>query len=659
MKHIQKLFGLLFMTAILLCLLPSCTEPHVHNWKAEITTLPECEKPGSATKTCIECGATETEVLAATGHGEAVEKTAVVATCTTGGRTDKVCPDCGKVFSTKETPALGHEQGKKEIVKAPTCTEAGEAETTCTRCGEKLENVILPATGHDMDHAEKEVIAEPTCTEDGKVNFVCPVCNVRIDNAVVPALGHLWNEAVITKNPTCLEEGSSEQVCARDPEHKKTFVLEKTPHVYNGTSEITLQATCTEPGSMITHCSTETCTATIVNVIPAKGHDMFEGASSIEKEATEFEDGSGTWKCKNCDYQETRVIPKTHKHKTPNDELPPWDYGNSYGNNIPGTCSEPGKIYGYCICYVDAEGNFYMDAGEGRTPYLLRDPETGEPYYTEGSMDPMNHVNHVSDRVAGKGYFAAGVNKTYCADCGNDATYTLIPGDKYSADGKWMTSGEHNDSSGTHYNYLLDIEAYPNGTDVFSYQIMGQDFGDYIASNSLGSEELFMHTIDGRWVSRWDTTVDADTGFRKFLLVKDYASRREHDSQGSAVFATDDSYENRTITFMMLSDFYLTIARQDLPNRKGIVGITATGLDSLTSFTKNGQGVNVISVSAGTAVNLKWVSLTSEIAGTITWTENGNTPQTGETYALKASSGTVTISCTGLGETHTFIIQFT
>ena len=669
MNNIEKFSTALTFLVCICMALVSCTDPHVHTWKTEITVQPECEKAGEVTKTCVECGATEKEAVAATGHKEGVEKVVVKPGCTTQGQTDTVCPDCGKVFSSTKTDPVGHKPGTLTMIKAPTCTEGGEEDSICTVCGIELGHRDLPALGHDVEHAEKEILAEPTCETDGKANLICPVCHQQFDVVTIEKLGHLWETSSINKVPTCTEEGKAEQVCTRDPSHKRNVLIAKVDHVYTGTSSIKIQPTCITTGEMITSCIN--CDAYITTTIPKTGHSMPVDPTRIEKEATDFEEGIGIWKCNNCDYEETRAIPMLHVHKTINDELPPWDDSNQYGENEPGTCVSPGKIYAFCYCYVDGEGNHYLDAGEGRKHYRLVDPETGEPYYKESYIDPNNHVHYVTETLEGKGYFAAGVEARYCADCGGDRSVTVMPGDKYSAEGLWKGGAEgvvpfyDYDENGNpivrsvNLSCSIDIEAYPNGTDIFSYQAtldgVMMDVGEVVLGRSDGSLPL-MRTTDGRWISIWETGVDPDAEIKRFDLVAG--------NKTAIIYVTDESPAEQMISFMVygadpIEDSLIdNVYRQDLPSIKGVVGVDADGLDVLSSYSKNEDGTNVISIAKGTEVKLNWFPLTNESPSTVSWTENGSTSATGQSCTMKANSGTITVTCTAMGETNTFIVKF-
>lgn len=666
MKGIIKITTGMFLLLFVCFTLASCTDPHAHKWKTEITVPPECEKNGEATKTCVECGAVEKETVAATGHKDGVEKVVVVPGCTTPGQTDTVCPDCGKVFGSKKTDPVGHTPGTLSMIKAPTCTEGGEENSVCTVCGVELGHRDLPPLGHDAEHAEKEVQSEPTCDEDGSVNLICPVCHQQFDTVSTEKLGHQWTITSIIKEPSCTEEGSAEQTCIRDSSHKRIVGLKKVEHIYEGTSSIKTPPTCTEPGEMMTSC--KNCDAYITTSISPTGHAMNTEPSRKEKEESEFEDGIGVWKCMNCDYEETRSIPMFHVHKTIHDELEPWDYSNMYGENEPGTCVSPEKIYAFCYCYVDDEGNYYLEAGEGRHRYRLVDPETGDPYYKEGSIDSNNHARYVTETIEGKGYFSAGVEARYCADCGGDRSESNISGEKYSADGKWKGSAEGqvpDYGGGEEETYIdfktaFDIEAYPNGKDVFSYQ--GEmdgvpiDVGEMV-SEMAGSGEPIMRTIDGRWVSSWDTGLDPFNGLKRFNLVSG--------NEASMIYVMDELPAEQMITFLLyigdpIEDSLVDdVYRQDLPTNSGILTIDAEGLSTFGSFSKNEEGMDVVKITKGTPVSLAWIDLTETPATSWKWTDNGSEVSLTDSHSFTETEAVDhIITCTAAGETHKVLLKF-
>lgn len=70
-----------------------------------------------------------------------------------------------------------------------------------------------------VDHASKEVITkQPTCTEEGVKTFTCTCGDTWTEK--IPALGHAWDAGKITKEPTETESGVKTYTCTRCGETK-------------------------------------------------------------------------------------------------------------------------------------------------------------------------------------------------------------------------------------------------------------------------------------------------------------------------------------------------------------------------------------------------------------------------------------------------------
>ena len=105
-----------------------------------------CTEPGEGTRTCANCGATETREIRANGHGFGVWTVTTQATCTTAGVESRTCP-CGEAETrTIETNGT-HTFGDWTVKTQPTTEAEGEETRTCTGCGEEESRPVakLPA----------------------------------------------------------------------------------------------------------------------------------------------------------------------------------------------------------------------------------------------------------------------------------------------------------------------------------------------------------------------------------------------------------------------------------------------------------------------------------------------------------------------------------
>ncbi len=83
------------------------------------------------------------------------------------------------------------------------------------------------------------------CSECGMA-FSDEAATQEVTSTVTDALGHDWDEGVVTKEPSCTEEGERLFKCSRDETHTKTEPIEKLAHTPEKVDAA--EATCTEDG---------------------------------------------------------------------------------------------------------------------------------------------------------------------------------------------------------------------------------------------------------------------------------------------------------------------------------------------------------------------------------------------------------------------------
>ncbi len=279
------------------------------------------DESGKENRTCEKCGVTESRDIPALKEShihdfsgkEIVEKE---ATCTESGLKSVQCTEekCGtKVFQV--IPATGHTYGNWQVTKEATWDESGEESRTCEECG-ATESKTIPALkeNHVHDFSGKEIVEkEATCTESGLKTIKCtePRCEAK-KTVEIPSTGHTYGEWIVTKEPTWSEAGRRERICKScgsvDGE-ELAAISEGHEHSFTGREEIEKEASCTEDGIKLIHCTNEKCSATKEIIIPALGHEWSDWI--VEKEASCTETGLKKQRCTRCGEEKTEIIPMT------------------------------------------------------------------------------------------------------------------------------------------------------------------------------------------------------------------------------------------------------------------------------------------------------------------------------------------------------------
>ncbi len=414
---------------------------------SEVTTEATCTAPGVKTYTATvtfegeEYTSTATETIEATGHD--YEGVVTEPTCTEGGYTTYTCANCGDSYIGDLTDALGHSYGEPVFTWAEdftataafTCgvcedvqtvdaevTSEVTTEATCTTNGAKTYTATvtfqdetytdtaietIEATGHTEGEAVKENEVSATCTTDGSYDNVvyCTVCGEEIsrETVIVPATGHSYGEptfdwaddySTATAAFTCGTCGTVETVDA---------TVE---------SEVTTEATCTEPG-VKTYTATvafngETYTATATETIEATGHDY----KAVVTEPTCTEGGYTTYTCANCG----------ESYKSDLTEAT----GHSYDEGVvtEPTCTEGGYTTYTC---ANCGESYQTDLTEA-TGHSYDEGVVTEPTCTEGGYTTYTCINcddsYQTDLTEATGHSYGDATFTWASDYTATASFT-------------------------------------------------------------------------------------------------------------------------------------------------------------------------------------------------------------------------------------------
>ena len=161
------------------------------------------------------------------------------------------------------------------------------------------------ACAHEWD--EGVVTKEPTCAEEGVKTFTCSKCNETRTESMKKA-EHSSDGGKVTKQPTCTEKGVKTYTCKVCGEVLKTEEVPAKGHQSDG-GKVTKEPTCTEKGVKTYTCTV--CGGVIkTEEVPAKGHQSDGGKVTTEPTCTEK--GVKTYTCKVCgEVLKTEEVPAT------------------------------------------------------------------------------------------------------------------------------------------------------------------------------------------------------------------------------------------------------------------------------------------------------------------------------------------------------------
>ena len=96
---------------------------------------------------------------------------------------------------------------------------------------------------------------------------------------------HIWDDGVVTKEPTCQETGILAYTCT-ECGITKTSAIGMADHIWNEEPTVEKEATCTETGLQSIHCATcNIAKNDTMEIIPAKGH-QYDGLTCTQCDQT-------------------------------------------------------------------------------------------------------------------------------------------------------------------------------------------------------------------------------------------------------------------------------------------------------------------------------------------------------------------------------------
>lgn len=257
-----------------ICSACSDIDSNNHIWSNGVVTKhPSCKESGVKTYMCTICSATKTESIGKTADHQ--YSSWLKVNNTTHKRVCSVCAN--------EEFAI-HAWGNGVITKQPTCKEEGIKTYTCTACSGTKFEPIAKTTNHQYDSWFR--------VNDSTHKHVCTVCNNE------EFANHAWGNGVITKQPSCKEEGIKTYACAVCDATKSDLIAKTTNHKYGVWTKVNENI----HKHVCSVCSNEESTVHTWN------------SGNVTKQSSCKETGVKTYTCTGCNAVKTEVIAKLSNH---------------------------------------------------------------------------------------------------------------------------------------------------------------------------------------------------------------------------------------------------------------------------------------------------------------------------------------------------------
>ena len=395
-------------------------------------------------------------------------------TCTEEGSRTASCSACMGAYATKITEtieATGHDLNKTEAVEA-TCTDKGNIEYyICSTCGKYYsdnqgnteiaeDSWIIDATGHS--YGEWEITKEATCMEDGSKERTCSTCK-EVEKETIAATGHSLTKTA-AKAATCTEQGNSEYyTCSTCDKYfsdsegtneikENSWITEATGHSY-GDWKVTKEATCTEEGTKERTCSA--CKDVDTASIKATGHSLKKTAA-VEPTCTEA-GNSEYYTCSNCSkyFSDSKGTKEIEKDSWVIDAT-----GHSYGDwevTKKATCTEAGSQQKICSQCKDVVTEEIKATGhkltktdavaatctkDGNSEYYTC--STCGKYFSDAEGAKEIEKDSWIIKATGHSLTKTAAKAATCEEAGNSEYYTCSDCGKYFSDSKGTEEIEKN-----------------------------------------------------------------------------------------------------------------------------------------------------------------------------------------------------------------------
>ena len=188
----------------------------------------------------------------------------------------------------------GVEKGKTTIIAKT--MDGSKKSVKCT----------VTVTGHNFD--SWKITKNSTCVTEGTEQRTCKYCK-KTETRKIKKTSHTWeSEYIVTKEPTCTDSGLAVIKCEYCDEERNPYVIPPLGHCYNE-SVVNKEANCTEDGLVTRVC--KNCGNVEEREVNSLGH-LWSSEKQVIKEPTCQETGLKAYTCLYCKaVSEEEIIPKS------------------------------------------------------------------------------------------------------------------------------------------------------------------------------------------------------------------------------------------------------------------------------------------------------------------------------------------------------------
>ena len=440
-------------------------------------------------------------------YGEFVETQA--PTCTVEGVNTKTCGNCGDT-QTEAIPVIPHSY--EAVVTDPTCTEAGYTTYTCG-CGDTYTSDEVAATGHSYgdwlydesyhwvecgcgDTANKDTHSGGEATETEQA--VCETCKQPYGGLA----SHVHNYEAVVTDPTCTEAGYTTYTCGCGDVYVADEVA-SIGHSY-GEWESFSPAGCEVDEVLIHYCS---CGANETGVGQAAfGHDM----------QTKYDENNHWTECAHNCGTSTEAVAHSGGTATETEKAVCEGCGQSYGELKPAEKQE------YTVNGTVKDDTFVYSSWKttdlSEREYLRVYNSDSRTYFRYNFSDIIGNADFVADKenavVTFTFYFmtesfdyvnSSGQNKTMTVAAPTDSSTVIFRGFKTDASSintdfssiTWTSVNTGNEYNDIHYangtdvvNSTMNTENAKYENNVLTITVKYSDIEEYI--NSETGDALFV-----------------------------------------------------------------------------------------------------------------------------------------------------------------------